>query len=49
MKTKINIAIMIVAASISLTACVEEEVKVGPPPVTTQTTTGFSNNHTPIK
>ena len=48
MKTKINIAIMIVLASISLTACVEEEVKVGPPP-TPQTTTGISNTQAPIK
>ena len=47
MKTKINMAIIIVAVSISLTACVEEEVKVRPP-LTHQTTTGLDNTSAPI-
>ena len=45
MKTKINIAILIVVASLSMVACTEEEIK-GPP--TTQLT-GASNTNTPIK
>ncbi len=47
MKTKINIAIMIVVASVSLIACNEEEIKVGPP--TPQPAAGIENVRTPIK
>jgi len=49
MKTKINIAVLIVVASISLTACVEEEIKPSPLSGSTQTTTGLTNTHAPIK
>ena len=45
MKTKISIAVLIVVASISLTACVEEEIKPSPLPGSTQITTGVSNTH----
>lgn len=48
MKTKIKVAIVIVFTAISVTACVEEEVKVAPPS-SNQTTTGVSNTHVPIK
>jgi hypothetical protein len=44
MKTKINIAIIIVIASISLVACTEEEINVKPP----QSTAGIVNTHAPI-
>ncbi|HET6543467.1 MAG TPA: hypothetical protein VFG46_23445 [Chryseolinea sp.] len=46
MKTKINIVVMIVVASMFLFACVEEEI--GPKP-TPQPTTGISNTNVPIK
>jgi hypothetical protein len=49
MKTKINIAILIVVASISLAACVEEEIKPGPLTGSTQTTTAPRNTHTLIQ
>ena len=44
MKTKINIAIMLVIASISLVACTEEEINVKPP----QSTPAIANTHAPI-
>ena len=47
MKTKINIAVLIVVASMFLFACVEEEI--GPPSPSPQTTTGISNTNAPIK
>ena len=49
MKTKINIAVLIVIAAISLAACVEEEIKPSPLPGSTQTTTGLSKTQAPIK
>ena len=46
MKTKINIAVLIVVTSMSLFACVEEEIG---PPTNPQATTGIRNTNVPIK
>jgi hypothetical protein len=49
MKTKINVAILILAASLCLIACVEEEIRPSAPSDPTQSVVTFKQNNAPIK